>query len=367
MTKDELVGAVKDIVGKTRGGDVDNAYLGYGALYAREGFTGLAPGDQRQALKLLIMAKRTGKQPPSLVDAHRAALMPLTELVSAHSDPEDYEMLGLCHLILGNEQAASNIFREALSLERARNPQSDPMRSLDDTHLRDLNAPGRLFVRIAEAVSAEQCAAWTAGVYEGRAAWVHDFEGEQASLGRAWYTHLEQDKTREYFAGAAASDATVERYCPGLQASMRDWMSRIIGAPVVQRRAFCGPGVHVFPAGNVCSREGGEVHYDRGGPHAGGAHEPSARAHPRAHAGDARIRRRAPRVGRALRRFGGTTRRRRNSRHATGALPSGHARGHRFLPAPPNRAVLRRARPHHCHLPRRPYAAWRLGTVVLTG
>ncbi len=125
MTKEELVASVKDIMGKNRAGDVDGSYVGYGALYQRDGFTALAPGDQRQALKLLIMSKRSGAQPPSLSDAHRAALVPLNELVAAHNDPEDYEMLGLCHLILGNEQAASNIFREALSLERARNPQSD--------------------------------------------------------------------------------------------------------------------------------------------------------------------------------------------------------------------------------------------------
>lgn len=125
MTKEELVSAVKDIVAKTRAGDVDTAYLGYGTLFQREGFTSLVASDQRQALKLLIMAKRTGNQPPSLADAHRAALIALTELVSQHNDPEDYEMLGLCHLMLGNDQAASNIFREALSLERARNPQSD--------------------------------------------------------------------------------------------------------------------------------------------------------------------------------------------------------------------------------------------------
>jgi len=125
MTKEELVAAVKDIVAKTRAQDLDGAYQGYSALFLREGFTTLAAPDQRQALKLVIMAKRSGKQPDSLTDAHRAALTALSELVSAHNEPEDYELLGLCHLMLGNDQAASNIFREALSLERARNPQSD--------------------------------------------------------------------------------------------------------------------------------------------------------------------------------------------------------------------------------------------------
>ncbi len=122
-----------------------------------------------------------------------------------------------------------------------------------------------LFTRHENAVSAEACAAWTRGVYAAREEWVHDFDGAQASLGRAWYTHLEQDKTQAYFAGAGESDAVVERHCPGLQACLREWMQRVVGEEIVQRRGFCGPGVHIFPAGNVCAREGGDVHFDTEG------------------------------------------------------------------------------------------------------
>ena len=59
------------------------------------------------------------------IDALRSAIPALTELVSTLNDPEDYEMLGVCHLAIGNEGAASNMFREGLTLERARNPASD--------------------------------------------------------------------------------------------------------------------------------------------------------------------------------------------------------------------------------------------------
>ena len=127
MSKEALVTAVKQIVAQSREGDVDGALEGYKALFSSAEFAANKPEDQRQALKLLILQKRPGNVQPSapLVEAHRAAIAPLTELVSAHNEPEDYEMLGLCHLHIGNDQAASNMFRQGLTLERARNPASD--------------------------------------------------------------------------------------------------------------------------------------------------------------------------------------------------------------------------------------------------
>ncbi len=122
-----------------------------------------------------------------------------------------------------------------------------------------------LFETVRAAVDAEHAAAWVRGVYEGRASWIDDFGKAQHSLGRAWYTHLEQGRTGEYFANAAASDALVERHCPGLQAAMLALASRAVGAGVVRREGWCGPGVHVFPAGGLCSRRGGDIHFDTEG------------------------------------------------------------------------------------------------------
>ena len=34
-------------------------------------------------------------------------------------------MLGVCHVVLGNEESASNIFRAGLAIERERSPGSD--------------------------------------------------------------------------------------------------------------------------------------------------------------------------------------------------------------------------------------------------
>jgi hypothetical protein len=46
---------------------------------------------------------------------------------------------------------------------------------------------------------------------------------------------------------------------------MRDLAARVVGAPVLQRAAWCGPGVHVFPAGGEVATRGGEIHYDTEG------------------------------------------------------------------------------------------------------
>ncbi len=125
MSKDALVAAVKQIMTQSRGGDVEGSYDGYAHLYASPEFATNKPEDQRQALKLLILAKRHGQPSAKLVEAHRAAIPALTELVSTVNEPEDYEMLGLCHLLIGNEAAASNMFRQGLTLERSKNPASD--------------------------------------------------------------------------------------------------------------------------------------------------------------------------------------------------------------------------------------------------
>lgn len=124
-----------------------------------------------------------------------------------------------------------------------------------------------LAIQVPLAVDAERAARWAAGVREAREAWVSDFGGSQFSLGRAWYTHLEQDRSADYFAKASASDAAVEHACPGLQAAMRDLVARVVGvgAPVVPRAGWCGPGVHVFPAGGLVATRGGEIHFDTEG------------------------------------------------------------------------------------------------------
>jgi hypothetical protein len=126
MANQELVSAVKVIVGNARAGKMDEAYAGYKALFASPAFGKYETADKRQALRLMIHARGVPDPPtPAMVEAHRAAIEPLTELVSAGGDPVDYEMLGMCHVAVGNIKGAGAVFRAGLAIERERNAQSD--------------------------------------------------------------------------------------------------------------------------------------------------------------------------------------------------------------------------------------------------
>jgi hypothetical protein len=125
MANEALVSAVKRAVSLAKT-DLDQAYLTYRDLFSDPAFQSYRPEDQRQALKLMVLAKNAPRTPTAaMVEAHRAAVPPLTEMVSVLQEPVDHEMLGVCHVILGNEESASRIFRAGLDIERARNPSSD--------------------------------------------------------------------------------------------------------------------------------------------------------------------------------------------------------------------------------------------------
>ena len=42
-------------------------------------------------------------------------------------------------------------------------------------------------------------------------------------------------------------------------------VTRVVGAPVVRRAGWCGPGVHVFPAGGEVAETAGVIHFDTEG------------------------------------------------------------------------------------------------------
>jgi len=126
MSKDDLVKSIKQIVQMARDGKLDEAYGAYRQLFSDPGFMEQRPEDQRQALKLMVHAKTHLREPtPAIVEAHRAALMPLTDMVSRYGEPIDHELLGSCHVLLGNHDSASAIYRSGLAIERERNPSSD--------------------------------------------------------------------------------------------------------------------------------------------------------------------------------------------------------------------------------------------------
>jgi hypothetical protein len=120
-------------------------------------------------------------------------------------------------------------------------------------------------VRVPAFLGAARCRELVRRVMEARPSWTADFDGDQYSLGRAWYTHLETDREDEYLARAAESDALVQRVLPGMQDHLIQAISNFVGSPVVRRPGWCGPGVHIFLPGAWLSRRGGAIHIDAEG------------------------------------------------------------------------------------------------------
>jgi hypothetical protein len=125
LANEELVRSIKDIVGRAKSGDADSAYHGYRDLFASPAFAGYRVEDQRQALQLMVLMKGAPKPAtPAMLEAHTAARGILTGLVSTHAEPSDHELLGICHVVLGDEASASSVFKAGLAIERVRDPSS---------------------------------------------------------------------------------------------------------------------------------------------------------------------------------------------------------------------------------------------------
>lgn len=123
MPNEVLVAAVKNIMGLVRAQKMDEAYAAYADSFSGALFPTLPPGDQRPALRLMVLAKGMPTFPtPLIVKAHKAAIGPLKALVAAHDDPQDYELLGLCQVRTDDEKGARASFQRGLDLERARDP-----------------------------------------------------------------------------------------------------------------------------------------------------------------------------------------------------------------------------------------------------
>lgn len=146
---------------------------------------------------------------------------------------------------------------------RALARESLPLASAGEALLDRLDA--HLGLALPAALPRDVCARWSAAVLAARAAWTVDFDGDQFSLGRAFYTHFETDRAEAYFAGAAASDALVERHLPGMQERVLDLYRALVAAEVRRRARWCGPGVHIFPAGGWLAQRGGVAHFDTEG------------------------------------------------------------------------------------------------------
>ncbi len=120
-----LASALKKILVLARNGRTDEAYDEYGGLYGSVPFADYRPEDQRQALRLMVLAKSPPPPTDATKAAYRKALERIDVLVAALNEPVDLELLGAAHAYLGNVEAAQDAFKRGLEIERGRNPGSD--------------------------------------------------------------------------------------------------------------------------------------------------------------------------------------------------------------------------------------------------
>jgi hypothetical protein len=131
MATEALVKRVKEILAIAKSGKVDDAYNAYAEMFLSAEFRSYPMEEQRHAIKLVVNAKVPPNNPTKTqIEAYRAAMTPLQEILGAMGDPQDFELLGICNVVIGQDKVAADLFRTGLRLERERNPQSDLCGSL---------------------------------------------------------------------------------------------------------------------------------------------------------------------------------------------------------------------------------------------
>lgn len=121
MAEEFLVAAVKQAVKLAREGRQVESFACYEALFSDPRFPGAAAADQRQALALLLNPKGSYEPAPEEGGAaHRAAWGVLSALVTATGEAKDHELLGLCHLRMGDRAGAKQLFEAGLAIAHGR-------------------------------------------------------------------------------------------------------------------------------------------------------------------------------------------------------------------------------------------------------
>jgi len=120
-----IVARVKKAITLAKKGEIATAYKEYETLFSSDEFAEARAEDQRQALKLMVMAKLPTPLPEPVVEALLAAILRLQKLVEAYKEPADLEILGVGYQLIDDSDAALRVFTEALEIERARNAESE--------------------------------------------------------------------------------------------------------------------------------------------------------------------------------------------------------------------------------------------------
>jgi len=122
MADEFVVSSVKEAVHLARQGRHDEALARYQALFDAPQFATTPVESQRQALKLMVTAK--GIPEPlsaAAIAAFQSAWKAITALVQTCQQAQDYELLGLTHLKLGDPAGAKQLFEAGYAVALAQN------------------------------------------------------------------------------------------------------------------------------------------------------------------------------------------------------------------------------------------------------
>lgn len=121
----EVGSVLEKIAELQKAGREEDAFRECAALLERSRFSAYSQGEQREALKMLLLLNGPAGGSYVTRRAHRAGRDRARALVKQFGDPADYEVLGMCQAALGELAEALESFRRGLELEHGRNPRSD--------------------------------------------------------------------------------------------------------------------------------------------------------------------------------------------------------------------------------------------------
>ncbi len=131
MVTESLAKRIKEILAVAKSGKVDEALASYKALFEDAEFATYPINERRQTIKLVVNAKIPPHMPSkAVVEAHRAAIKPLEDMIGEGGEPIDFELLGICLVFTQDEKRAAETFRTGLKIARERNSASDVCGSL---------------------------------------------------------------------------------------------------------------------------------------------------------------------------------------------------------------------------------------------
>ena len=122
MADEFIVSSVKEAIHFVRQARHDEAFARYQILFDAAQFAAAPIESRRQALKLMVNAKpESATLSAPAVAAFQSAWAALNQLVEAGQQAQDYDLLAVTHLRLGDPAGAKQVLETGLAAAHGRN------------------------------------------------------------------------------------------------------------------------------------------------------------------------------------------------------------------------------------------------------